>query len=75
MPGEEFTMEEKLGRNGEAEEGFRDRLEDSELRSVDRGVKPRPAPATEPGRPQAECWVLVNGRTPELFVAFEVTEF
>lgn len=74
-PGDEFTTEEKLGRNGEAAVGFRGRLVESELRSVDRGVRPRPAPATEPGRPQAECWVLVNGRTPELLVVLEVMEF
>ena len=74
-PGEELTTDEKLGRKGEAEGGFRGRFVESELRSVDKGVRPRPAPATEPGRPQAECCVLVNGRTPELLVGLEAMEF
>ena len=61
------------GGNGEADDELRVRAAASELRSVDKGVRPRPAPGAEPGRPQADCCDL-SGRMPELLLVPEATE-
>lgn len=71
---EELTTEENVGRKGEADDEVRERLAGSGLRSVDKGVRPRAAPAEELGSPQADCCVL-KGLRAELLLVLEATEF